>query len=167
MKADPANGQLDDTAREQVVAIVARHVGQRAPLIEILHEVQHTLGYVPEGAVPLIATGLNLSRADVHGVLTFYHHFRVTPPGRRVVKLCRAEACQAMNGRALEAHARRRLGVGFGETTPDGDISLEAVDCLGLCACSPAVMIDEEVHGRMTPERLDELLHVAAAKVSP
>lgn len=167
MKADPATGQLDAAAREQVVAIVARHVNRRAPLIEILHEVQHALGFVPEGAVPLIANGLNLSRADVHGVLTFYHHFRVTPPGRRVVKLCRAEACQAMNARALEAHARQRLGIGFGETTPDGEVSLEAVDCLGLCACSPAAMVDDEVHGRMTPERLDELLRPAGGKVSP
>ena len=167
MTAGPATGQLDAAARDQVVAIVVRHVSRRAPLIEILHEVQHALGFVPEGAVPLIANGLNLSRADVHGVLTFYSHFRTAPPGRRVLRLCRAEACQAMNGRALEAHAKRRLGMGFGETTSDGELTLEAADCLGLCACSPAVMIDDEVHGRMTPERLDELLHAAAAKVSP
>jgi formate dehydrogenase subunit gamma len=160
-------GRIDSATREQIVAIVARYAQQRAPLIELLHEVQHALGFVPEGAVPLIANGLNLSRADVHGVLTFYSHFRIAPPGRRVLRLCRAEACQAMNGRALEAHAKRRLGIGFGETTPDGEITLEAVDCLGLCACSPAAMIDAEVHGRMTPERLDELLHAAAAKVTP
>lgn len=167
MTSESTAGRIDSATREQIVAIVARYAQQRAPLIELLHEVQHALGFVPEGAVPLIANGLNLSRADVHGVLTFYSHFRIAPPGRRVLRLCRAEACQAMNGRALEAHAKRRLGIGFGETTPDGEITLEAVDCLGLCACSPAAMIDAEVHGRMTPERLDELLHAAAAKVTP
>jgi formate dehydrogenase subunit gamma len=167
MTARSTADRLDPAAREQIVAIVSRHRQQRGPLIEILHEVQRTLGFVPENAVPLIAIELNLSRADVHGVLTFYHHFRVTPPGRRVVRLCRAEACQAMGGRALEEHARRRLGIGFGETTPDGGVTLEAADCLGLCACSPAAMVDEEVHGRVTAERLDELLHAATAKVSP
>ncbi len=167
MTAGSTAGLLDPAAREQIVAIVSRHRHRRGPLIEILHEVQRTLGFVPEGAVPLIAGELNLSRADVHGVLTFYHHFRVTPPGRRVVKLCRAEACQAMGGRALEEHARRRLGIGFGETTPDRAVTLEAADCLGLCACSPAAMIDEEVHGRMTAQRLDELLCAASAKVPP
>jgi formate dehydrogenase subunit gamma len=167
MTAGTAAGRLDPVAREKIVAIVSHHRHRRGPLIEILHDVQRTLGFVPESAVPLIAAELNLSRADVHGVLTFYHHFRVTPPGRRVVKLCRAEACQAMGGRALEEHARQRLGIGFGETTPDGDVSLEAADCLGLCACSPAAMIDEEVHGRMTAERLDQLLSEACAKVPP
>jgi formate dehydrogenase subunit gamma len=159
--------RLDPAARAEVVAIVERHRSRRAPLIEILHEVQQSLGFVPDDAVPLIATGLNLSRADVHGVVTFYHHFRRTPPGRRVVRLCRAEACQAMNGRALEAHARQQLGIGFGETTADREVTLEAVDCLGLCACSPAAMIDDEVHGRMTPARLDELLRAARAKGTP
>lgn len=166
MSAAPAGEQLDAATRERVVAIVARHLHRRAPLIEILHEVQHVLGFVPPGAVPVIASELNLSRADVHGVRSFYHHFRVTPPGRRVLRLCRAEACQAMNGRALEAHARQRLGIGFGETTSDGEVTLEAVDCLGLCACSPAAMIDGEVHGRMTPEQLDVLLQPADPKVT-
>lgn len=167
MTTESTAGRIDSATRDQIVRIVARHAQRRAPLIEILHEVQRTLGFVPDGAVPLIAGQLNLSRADVHGVLTFYHHFRSTPPGRRVVKLCRAEACQAMNGRALEEHARQRLGIGPGETTPDGGITLEAVDCLGLCACSPAAMIDDEVHGRVTPEGLDELLRSAGAKVTP
>lgn len=167
MTTEASADRIDSATREQIVTIVARHAQQRAPLIEILHDVQRTLGFVPDGAVPLIAGQLNFSRADVHGVLTFYHHFRSTPPGRRVVKLCRAEACQAMNGRALEEHLRRRLGIGFGETTPDGEITLEAVDCLGLCACSPAAMIDGEVHGRVTPERLDELLFPAGTKVRP
>ena len=167
MTTESTAGRIDSATRDQIVTIVARHAQQRAPLIEILHDVQSTLGFVPDGAVPLIAGELNLSRADVHGVLTFYRHFRRAPPGRSVVRLCRAEACQAMDGRALEAHAKQRLGIGFGETTPDGAVTLEAVDCLGLCACSPAAMIDDEVHGRVTPERLDALLLAAGAKVAP
>jgi formate dehydrogenase subunit gamma len=158
---------LDPATRDEIAAIVAGHKGRRAPLIEILHEVQRVLGFVPDAAVPVIATGLNLTRAEVHGVVTFYHHFRRTAPGRSVVRLCRAEACQAMDGRALEAHVKQRLGIGFGETTPDGAVTLEAVDCLGLCACSPAAMIDGEVHGRVTPERLDELLLAADAGMGP
>jgi formate dehydrogenase subunit gamma len=150
--------------REKVLAIVERHRDRQGPLVEILHEVQDALGCVPAEAVPVIAGALNLSRAEVHGVVSFYHHFRSSRPGRRVLRLCRAEACQSMNGRALESHAMRRLGIGFGETTPDGGLTLEAVYCLGLCACSPAAMIDEEVHGRLTPERLDQLLQATGAR---
>jgi formate dehydrogenase subunit gamma len=128
------------------------------PLLEILHAVQDTLGHVPPGAVPLIATALNRSRAEVHGVVSFYHHFRGTPPGTMVVKLCRAEACQSMNARALEEHATRVLGVPCGATTPDGRVTLEAVYCLGNCACAPSMMVDGELHGRVTPERFDELV---------
>jgi formate dehydrogenase subunit gamma len=157
--------QPGPTQRAKVLAIVARHRHRPGPLLEILHDVQRSLGFVPADAVPLIAAELNLSRADVHGVVSFYHHFRATPPGRRVLRLCRAEACQAMNGRALEAHVLQRLGIGFGETTPDQGITLEAVYCLGLCACAPAVMIDGEVHGRVTPQRLDELVAPATGVV--
>jgi formate dehydrogenase subunit gamma len=158
MSTAPAASQLDPVQQDVVRAVVERHRNRRGPLLEILHEVQERIGYVPPAVVPLIATELNVSRADVHGVLTFYHHFRTTPPGARVLRVCRAESCQAMHGRAVEAHARRRLGIDFGETTGDGAVSLEAVYCLGLCAMSPAVMIDGEVHGRVSPERLDELL---------
>lgn len=158
MSAEPATSTLDPAQQDVVRAIVERHRHRRGPLLEILHEVQARIGYVPPAAIPLIAAELNASRADVHGVLTFYHHFRTTPPGARVLRVCRAESCQAMNGRALEVHARQRLGVDFGETTGDGAVTLEAVYCLGLCAMSPAVMIDGEVHGRVSPERLDELL---------
>ena len=156
---------LGPTQRAEVLAIVARHRQRPGPLLEILHDVQRSLGFVPAEAVPLIAAELNLSRADVHGVVSFYHHFRFTPPGRRIVRLCRAEACQAMNGRALETHVRQRFGIGFGETTPDRSITLEAVYCLGLCACAPAVMIGGEVHGRVTPQRLDELVEPATGAV--
>jgi formate dehydrogenase subunit gamma len=163
MSGGAASKPISQAQKDEVLAIVARHKGKQGPLIEILHEVQRSLGYVPLEAVPLIAGALNLSRAEVHGVVTFYHYFNSAPPGRRTLRLCRAEACQSMNGRALEQHAMKRLGIGFGETTADGGMTLEAVYCLGLCACSPAAMIDEEVYGRVTPERLDELLSVTRA----
>jgi formate dehydrogenase subunit gamma len=163
MKAAAVEKAITQAQKDEVLAIVARHKDRPGPLIEILHEVQRSQGYVHAGAVPLIAEALNLSRAEVHGVVTFYHYFNSAPQGRRVLRLCRAEACQSMNGRALEQHAMQRLGIGFGETTADGGVTLEAVYCLGLCACSPAAMLDEEVHGRVTPERLDELLSVAGA----
>ncbi len=166
MNPGAAPTPVSPAQKDEVLAIVARHKNRPGPLLEILHDVQRSLGCVPAEAVPLIAGALNLSRAEVHGVVTFYHHFRSAPQGRRVLRLCRAEACQSMKGRALELHAMKRLGIGFGETTTDGAISLEAVYCLGLCACSPAAMIDEEVHGRLTPARLDQLIHRADAKVS-
>jgi formate dehydrogenase subunit gamma len=150
---------------KRILAIVERHRGRAGPLIEILHEVQASFGCVPQGAVAVLARALNLSRAEVHGVVTFYHHFRTRPPGRHVLQICRAESCQAAGGRAIEQHAKKRLGVDFGGTTADGRVTLEAVYCLGLCACSPAAMLDDEVHGRVTPERLDALLD-AGAKVT-
>jgi formate dehydrogenase subunit gamma len=153
-----------DEAR--ILAAVERHRHRDGPLIEILHDVQADFGCIPPGAVPTIARALNLSRAEVHGVVTFYHHFRTRAPGRRVLQICRAESCQAAGGRAVESHAQKRLGIGFGETTADGGLTLEAVYCLGLCACSPAAMMDDEVYGRLTPERLDALLD-AGAKVKP
>ena len=143
---------------DAVNAIVARLKDTPGALLPILHGVQDALGCVPPEAVPLIAQGLNLSRADVHGVISFYHFFRETPPGRHTIRLCRAEACQSMGARGLEAHAKQRLGIDFHGTTGDGAFSLEAVYCLGNCACSPAVMIDGELYGRVTPERFDELL---------
>ena len=158
MSARMTGDNLGDADRARVLAIVERHRHRDGPLLEILHEVQRALGCVPRPAVAIIAQALNLSRAEVHGVVTFYHFFREAPPGARVLRLCRAEACQSMNGRALEEHATQRLRIKCGETTPDGRITLEAVYCLGLCACAPSVMLDGEVHGRVTPERLDELL---------
>ena len=151
---------------KRILAIVERHRGRAGPLIEILHEVQASFGCVPQGAVAVLARALNLSRAEVHGVVSFYHHFRTRPPGRHVLQICRAESCQAAGGRAIERHAKKRLGVDFGGTTADGRVTLEAVYCLGLCACSPAAMLDDEVHGRVTPERLDALLD-AGAQVKP
>jgi formate dehydrogenase subunit gamma len=147
-----------DTVRE----IVASCRTEPGALLPVLHAVQDALGYVPPSAVAVIAEALNLSRAEVHGVISFYHHFRTTPPGRHTLRICRAEACQSMGSAALEQHASNRLGIGFHDTTPDGAISLEPVYCLGNCACSPAVMIDDTLHGRVTPARLDALLAATA-----
>ncbi len=127
-------------------------------LLPILHGIQDRLGFIPAAAVPRIALALNLSQAEVHGVVSFYHDFRSTPPGRHVLRVCRAEACQAMGADALAAHARARLGVDFKQTTADGAVTLEPVYCLGNCACAPAVMIDGRLHGRVSAGRLDELI---------
>ena len=141
-----------------VQEIAARHAARPGGLLPALHAIQDELGYVPPEAVPAVAEAFNVSRAEVHGVISFYHLFRTTPPGRKTLYLCRAEACQAMGARALERHTTQRLGIGFHETTADGRISLEPIFCLGNCARSPAVMIDDFVHGQITPERLDALL---------
>jgi formate dehydrogenase subunit gamma len=144
--------------QETVTGIVARLKDAPGALLPILHAIQDALGCVPAAAVPLIADGLNLSRAEVHGVISFYHYFRETPPGRHTIHLCRAEACQSMNQRALEAHAKKRLGVDFHQTTSNGAFSFEPVYCLGNCACSPAMMIDGELYGRVTPDRFDDIV---------
>jgi len=148
------------SAAEQDVVngVLARLKDTPGPLLQILHGVQDALGYVPPDAVPGIAEALNLSRAEVHGVVGFYHYFRDTPPGRHTIRLCRAEACQSMGARGLEAHAKARLGIDFHETTTSGTFSFEPVYCLGNCACSPAMMIDGELYGRVTPERFDGIV---------
>jgi formate dehydrogenase subunit gamma len=150
-------------SEHDVRRILAQFKDRPGPLLEVLHAVQGAFGFVPREAIGPIAEGLNLSRAEVHGVLTFYHHFRSSPPGRHVLKLCRAESCQAMGADALAAHAEARLGVPFHASTPDGRFSLEPVYCLGLCACSPALLLDGQPHGRVTPQRLDALLEEAEA----
>ena len=139
-------------------ALAAGLAAEPGALLPILHAIQDRFGYVPESAVPVVAETLNLSRAEVHGVVTFYHFFRSSPPGRRTLYVCRAEACQAMGARSLEQHVKRKLGVDYHETTADGRFSLEPVYCLGNCACAPSVMIDADVHGRVTPDRFDALL---------
>ena len=149
---------FDAAAREKVVAVIAELKDQAGPILPVLHGVQNALGYVPPEAVALVAEGLNVSRADVHGVVTFYHYFRHEPPGRHTIHICRAESCQAMNGAALESHAKAKLGVDFHQTTGSGAFTLEPVYCLGNCACSPAVMVDGEVYGRVTAERFDEIV---------
>ena len=138
--------------------IVADRKGRPGPLLEILHAIQDALGYIPGSAVPVVAEGLNLSRAEVHGVVTFYHYFRRSPAGTHTLRICQAESCQAMGAEALTAHARARLGIDLHETTPNGRFSLEPVYCLGNCACSPAIMLDSDLHGRVTPGSFDALI---------
>jgi len=128
------------------------------PLLPILHEIQEQFGYVPQEALPVISEELNLSRAEGHGVVTFYHDYRDHPAGRHVLKLCRAEACQSMGGDALAERIKALLGIDFHQTTLDGSVTLEPVYCLGLCACAPAAMLDGEVHGRVDGELAAELV---------
>ena len=153
----PADAAADPIAA-QVRSIVSSLAEVPGALLPVLHGVQDALGYVPPEAVPVIADGLNLSRAEVHGVISFYHYFRSAPPGRHVLQLCRAEACQAQRQRELEAHVKTRLGVGFHQTTADGAVTLEPVYCLGNCALGPAMMIDGDLFGRVTPERFDAVV---------
>jgi formate dehydrogenase subunit gamma len=141
--------------------IMEAYRGLDGALLPMLHALQDRFGYVDDAAVPDLADLLNLSRAEVHGVITFYHDFRRTPPARHALHLCRAEACQAVGARALEAHAKRKLGVDFHHETPDGRWSLGGIYCLGNCACGPSALIDGEIHGRLTPERLDALMQEA------
>jgi formate dehydrogenase subunit gamma len=143
---------------EAVEAVVQEHAGAIGALLPVLHSLQQRLGYIPSAAIPLVAKALNLSRAEVHGVMHFYHDFRSEPAGDHVIQLCRAEACQAMGGRALEAHVKARLGVDYGATTADGRFTLEPVYCLGNCACTPSLRIDDAIHARVTPNRFDQLL---------
>jgi formate dehydrogenase subunit gamma len=138
--------------------VVAALRGRPGALLEILHGVQAQLGYVPPEAVPVLAAELNLSRAEVHGVVSFYHFFRQAAPGRHTVRVCQAESCQAMGAEQLTEHVKQALGVDFHDTTADGRFTLEPVYCLGNCACSPAVMRDGDIFGRVSPERFDELL---------
>ena len=127
------------------------------PLLPILHGIQEEFGHVPSETVPVIADALNLSRAEVHGVVTFYHDYRSQPAGRHVLKLCRAEACQSMGADAIAAQISQALGIGFHETAKDDSVTLEPVFCLGLCACAPAAMLDGEVIGRRDADKIEEI----------
>ncbi len=142
-------------------AVIAKHSGVAGAALPILHALQEVFGHIPEAAEPLVAAALNLSRAEVHGIVTFYHDFRRHPPGRHVLRLCRAEACQAAGGEALAEGVRRRLGLEWNATTADGGLTLEPVFCLGLCACSPAAMLDGQVLGRLDGPALDAALDEA------
>ena len=138
--------------------IIAGLKGRDGPLLPILHALQHAFGCIPEAAEPLVAAALNITRAEVHGVVTFYHDFRRAPAGRHVLKVCRAEACQSMGADALVAHLERSLGLRCGETSVDGQITVEAVYCLGLCAVAPSAMLDGAVVGRLNERKLDTLM---------
>ncbi|MGE6660860.1 formate dehydrogenase subunit gamma [Pseudomonas sp. NPDC077408] len=149
-----APDQCQAVARE----VLAARRGQPGALLPILHDIQDRLGAVPPDLLPMIAEELCLSRAEVHGVVSFYHDFRASPPGRHVLKLCQAEACQSMGVKALTAELEQRLGLSLGETLEDGSLSFEAVYCLGNCACAPNAMLNGELHGRVDAEELMALL---------
>jgi formate dehydrogenase subunit gamma len=158
MQSSSPESPLSAKDERRIRAITAELSDMPGALLPILHAVQKEIGHVPSGSVAIIAEALNLSRAEVHGVVTFYHFFRTTRPGEKTLYICRAEACQSMGSRALENYAKEKLGVDYHGTTDDGSVSLEPIYCLGNCACSPAVMLDQTVYGRVTPERLDEIL---------
>jgi formate dehydrogenase subunit gamma len=143
---------------EQAAAIIATHANREGPTLVVLQALQDAFGHVPDAAIPLVAQALNLSRAEVHGVFTFYHDLRAEPAGKHVLKLCRAEACQAAGCDDLVAHAESRLGVTMGSTSADGRVTLEPVYCLGLCATAPSAMLDGRVVGRLDARRLDALM---------
>jgi formate dehydrogenase subunit gamma len=143
---------------ERTAQIIREHQALEGPLLPILHGLEQTFGYIDEAAERLIAEALNISRAEVHGVVTFYHDFRRAPAGRHVLKLCRAEACQAAGGDELAARAESRLGVALGDTTADGRVTIEPVYCLGLCSVSPSAMIDGKIVARLDARKLDNLL---------
>jgi formate dehydrogenase subunit gamma len=151
----PAYLPFDVLRAEAIVTALKHREGATLP---ILHALQEEFGHVPEAAVRMVAEALNLTRAEVYGVATFYRDFRRTPPGRHVIKLCRAEACQAAGGDALAAHAEQTLGIRIGETTPDRQVTLEPTYCLGLCATAPAAMIGSRPFGRLSRARLDALI---------
>lgn len=141
----------------QASDIIRRHTGREGALLPILHDMQAAFGHVPAQAVPVIAHALNLTRAEVHGVVSFYHDFRDKPAGRHVLKLCRAEACQSVDGERLAKQFLDRFGVEWGGTTPDGRLTIEATYCLGLCATGPSAMLDGEPIGRLTAGSIDDI----------
>lgn len=138
--------------------VIAARRHMPGAMLPILHGIQDAVGFVPADAVPMIADALNVSRAEVHGVISFYHHFRQQPAGKHVVQVCRAEACQSVGSEALARHAEKALACAFHETTADGQFTLEPVYCLGLCACGPNVVVDGELHARVSADKLDRLL---------
>lgn len=151
---------LDSTQHLQprLDEIIAAHLHREGPLLPILHDVQAEWGHVPASAQPVIAKALNISKAELHGVVTFYHDFRDHPAGRHTLRLCRAEACQAMGGNATAEAAKKALGIDWHGTTPDGAVTLEPVFCLGLCACAPAAQLDGDLHARVDAEKLATLI---------
>ncbi|MEO5758338.1 MAG: formate dehydrogenase subunit gamma [Mesorhizobium sp.] len=154
MTMQPASTEI----ASRTAAIIQELKGLEGPLLPILHEIQEEFGHVPQDSLPVIAEALNISRAEVHGVVTFYHDYRSRPAGRHVLKVCQAEACQSMGSDAVAAKLKQLLGIGFHETTHDGAVTLEPVYCLGLCACAPSAMLDGEVIGRLDDEKLDEII---------
>ena len=149
---------LSGTPTAVVSAALHKYADTPGGLLPLLHDIQASLGFIPKDCVPTIASGMSLSRAEVHGVISFYHDFHDQPRGNTTIHLCRAEACQAMGSRKLEEHVKASLGIDYGGTTTDGRFSLEPVYCLGNCACSPSIRIGDDVHARVDASRFDELL---------
>ena len=143
---------------EKIETHIAKHTTMPGALLPLLHAIQDDIGYVPEDSYLLISKALSLSVAEVHGVVTFYHHFRRHPVGKHILQICRAESCQAMGSEKLEKDIKTALGIDYHETTKDGALTLLPVYCLGNCACSPAVMLDDEVYGRMSADKVAELV---------
>ncbi|MBT3673339.1 MAG: formate dehydrogenase subunit gamma [Porticoccaceae bacterium] len=135
-------------------------------LLPLLRAVKHAVGYIPDESVPQIAKGFNLSRAEVHGVISFYHDFNTSPGGQHCVQICRAEACQSMGSRQIEAHAKKSLGIEYGETTKDGKVTLQPVYCLGNCACSPSIRINDDIHARVSAASFDQLMSELCSPVT-
>lgn len=147
---------------ERAEEIIARHQAMKGPMLPILHALQEAFGFINEDAMRLVAQRLNVTRAEVYGVVSFYHDFRQAPAGRHVLKICRAEACQSMGGEAHASALLQSLGLGWGETTPDGRLTVEPVYCLGLCACAPNAMLDGEPRARLDAQALQSLAGEAA-----
>lgn len=158
MRHDLPQPSVDD-----IQALIDGQLHLEGPLLPILHAIQESFGHVPEAAVPLIAESLNITRAEVHGVMSFYHDFRDVPAGRHVVKICRAEACQAVGANALAAATLEKLGVDWHGTSANGAVTVEPVYCLGLCACGPAAMVDGRVVGRLDTDKIDAIIAEAGA----
>ena len=148
-----------NSIQETVQAVITTLKDKPGALLPILHGIQDALGYIPADSVPAIAQGLHLSRAEVHGVISFYHYFRDTPPGKQTIHICRAESCQSMGGKQLEQHVKDQLGIDYHETTADGQFSLEPVYCLGNCACSPAIQVGADIYGRVSPQGFDAIIN--------
>lgn len=155
--------QAPSVDADRIAEVIGRFRHLDGAALPMLHAIQEAFGFVPEQAVPMVAEALNRSRAEIHGVVTFYHDFRAAPAGRHVVKVCRAEACQSMGGEAVAAHIRRRLGVDWGETSSDGRVTLESIYCLGLCACAPSAMVDGQLFGRLDTDAADAIVAEVAA----
>lgn len=147
----------------EIQAVIDKELHLEGPLLPILHGLQATFGHVPDNAIPLVGAALNITKAEVHGVMTFYHDFRKVPAGRHVVRICRAEACQSMGGKALADETLAALGLEWHGTTANGAVTIEPVYCLGLCACAPAAMVDDKVVGRVDKSRMDKILQEAGA----
>lgn len=154
MTMQPASTEI----ASRTAAIIQEMRGLEGPLLPILRGIQEEFGHVPQDSLPVIAEALNISRAEVYGVVSFYHDYRRHPAGRHVLKLCQAESCQSMGSDAVAAKIKQLLGIGFHETTRDGSVTLEPVYCLGLCACSPSAMLDGEVIGRLDDEKIEEIV---------